>query len=494
MIIKQPQNHIFYFFLTLSLLFTSCIPQYLPSPTSQQEEISTAAATIQVPSEAPTITYSPSPTFKPTKAVLWRALGASDQYIGALAVDPVNPTVLYAGSQSTIFRSETGGENWQISYTYEAGEEDTINKIMVNPDNPKTIFASIYNHGLIKSIDNGLNWQPANNGLTTFKILTMEFNPSDSDILYIGTESGLFRSINQGKSWTFVSEKFKDISINAIAFDPFSPKIQYVGTMQQGLFKSKDNGESWNQTNYDLFIQTKSMKQETPTWIYDIAINPIDPETIYLAGYGIFKSIDGGNSWQKMNSGLDNDLDGNLFNINHIQINPDFPDTLYALNSRDYLFRSDDGGIHWYLYNNGINFGAGNGPIGSPVLDPFLADIMYIGTWNAGAFTTRQDHIAYDTETPTPYDCTHGWTQLKTGDYAFVVGKVDDPPNRVRIRPETNAEQAGQVYPGMIVKIIEGPECNNGLVFWKIENRTIENGSGWTAEGNLQDYWLEPYK
>jgi hypothetical protein len=50
-----------------------------------------------------------------------------------------------------------------------------------------------------------------------------------------------------------------------------------------------------------------------------------------------------------------------------------------------------------------------------------------------------------------------------------------------------------QIYPATIVKVVEGPVCADGMVFWRVENSEIPGGSGWTAEGDLANYYLEPY-
>lgn len=89
-------------------------------------------------------------------------------------------------------------------------------------------------------------------------------------------------------------------------------------------------------------------------------------------------------------------------------------------------------------------------------------------------------------------DCAADWSQLSPDIYAVVAGEANDLPNRVREAPNTGAEIIYQIYPGTIVRVLEGPVCTNGLVFWKVENENIPGGNGWTAEGDLKDYFLEP--
>lgn len=119
-----------------------------------------------------------------------------------------------------------------------------------------------------------------------------------------------------------------------------------------------------------------------------------------------------------------------------------------------------------------------------------------ISTNTPTKISTKTPSISKTPETVTTTtlaDCSEGWTQLKIGIYAKVAGSENDPPNRVRSEPVKSDNTIAQIYPGAIVKVIDGPVCADGLIFWKVENATIPNGAGWTAEGDKSDHWLEPY-
>jgi dipeptidyl aminopeptidase/acylaminoacyl peptidase len=88
--------------------------------------------------------------------------------------------------------------------------------------------------------------------------------------------------------------------------------------------------------------------------------------------------------------------------------------------------------------------------------------------------------------------CAMEWSRLRPGIQAVVVGGPNDPPNRVRSAPSTSAEVIAQIYPGHGVRVLEGPVCADGLVYWKVESDAIPGGMGWTAEGDGKEYWLEP--
>lgn len=87
--------------------------------------------------------------------------------------------------------------------------------------------------------------------------------------------------------------------------------------------------------------------------------------------------------------------------------------------------------------------------------------------------------------------CAGKYTQLVPGVWAQV---APGEPNRVRSGPGKSAEVIGQLYPGTASLAVEGPVCADGLVFWRVENSTIPGGSGWTAEGDGKEYWLEPFE
>lgn len=90
----------------------------------------------------------------------------------------------------------------------------------------------------------------------------------------------------------------------------------------------------------------------------------------------------------------------------------------------------------------------------------------------------------------TPNPLCSSWPRLQVNGQAKL---VDVSPNRVRSAPQKGDNIISQLAPGSVVKVLEGPVCSDGLVFWKVESDTIPGGVGWTAEGDGTEYWLEPY-
>jgi hypothetical protein len=90
--------------------------------------------------------------------------------------------------------------------------------------------------------------------------------------------------------------------------------------------------------------------------------------------------------------------------------------------------------------------------------------------------------------------CAGKYTRLVPGESAIVTGASTGLPDRVRSGPSLSDEILTQIYPKSIVKVAAGPVCADGLVFWRLENVLIPGGSGWAAEGDGTEYWLEPVK
>ncbi|MBE0684438.1 MAG: PD40 domain-containing protein, partial [Anaerolineaceae bacterium] len=88
-------------------------------------------------------------------------------------------------------------------------------------------------------------------------------------------------------------------------------------------------------------------------------------------------------------------------------------------------------------------------------------------------------------------DCTNDWTRFSIGD--FVHNPPGESPNRIRFEPNQNAAIEGQFLAGETYILVDGPVCVDSLVFWEIADPRLPGGSGWTAEGDGSEYWLEPF-
>jgi photosystem II stability/assembly factor-like uncharacterized protein len=254
----------------------------------------------------------------------------------ALAIDPQNPSTLYAGLPGwlpKVFKTTDGGASWNnivpdglrsdIAYTYPFMFNGGMS-LAVDPHNSSTIYAAVYGGGMFKSTDGGTNWSEISAGPRV---------PSQNT--WLGTEYAL-------------------AGVTVIAIDPQDSNTLYASTTNlcgcmdepnpAGVWKSTDGGASWSAANVGL--------PAGPTWIHPVnslaihpvnslAIHPESADTVYASLYGrsVFKSTNGGGNWNPLNDGLLVRAGENPI-VKHLVVAG--PNTLYAASYDGGLFKISD--------------------------------------------------------------------------------------------------------------------------------------------------------
>mgnify|MGYP006130589891 CR=1 FL=1 len=246
--------------------------------------------------------------------------------------------------------------------------------------------------GVWKTVDGGLNWEPIFDDQEVHSIGAIAVAPSDPMTVYVGTgESsirsnvsmgdGVYKSEDGGETWTHLGLK-KSGRISRIVVHPDNPNLVYVGALghayapqkERGLFMSDDGGISWKHT---LYIDDN-------TGISDIVMDPNNSRVLFAGawqlklktwirvsggpGSGIFKSTDGGLSWEKLK---DNGLPKKDVGKIALAMTPASPDRLYALietgdgvpyegeeTESGELWRSEDNGKTFKLINSNRELGS----------------------------------------------------------------------------------------------------------------------------------------
>jgi hypothetical protein len=203
--------------------------------------------------------------------------------IAALAIDPVNPVILYAGTmENGIQRSTNGGDNWGPT----TGLSQEVWSLAVS-----STYAYAGTAGEIYTSTNGTDWDLAGGTeIGTEKFYALAVDPRNSQIAYAGTnEKGVHRTIDGGATWELSGTELAAMTVRALAIHPGNSNIIYAGTLSNGLFKSIDGGASWPLSELDEY------------GVLAIAINPRDPEFVYAGtwGGGVWVSDDGGHKWRR---------------------------------------------------------------------------------------------------------------------------------------------------------------------------------------------------
>jgi photosystem II stability/assembly factor-like uncharacterized protein len=172
-----------------------------------------------------------------------------------LAIDPSNPSTVYAVLADGISKSINGGASWTsinngLTLSYYGGFYAL--SIAVDPVTPSTLYAG--SGGMLKSIDSGATWKSVNEGLLSDGgIVTpqaLAIDPSRPSIVYAATWYGLFRTVDGAQHWSRM-EGFGSQTVADVAIDPSDPSTVYAATYP-GILRSTDRGLSWTPFNTGL--------------------------------------------------------------------------------------------------------------------------------------------------------------------------------------------------------------------------------------------------
>lgn len=328
--------------------------------------------------------------------------GGTDQAVSevlVLAIDPVAPSTLYAGTQgSGVFKSTNGGGSWQAM---NAGLPNpvSVQSLLIHPLTPTTLYAGT-DWGVFKSNDGGAIWQSANQPRS---ITAMALDPQAPSRVYAGGACpGAFRSDNDGQSWTAINTGLA-MSVfgfpvlpflTSLVIDPSAPATLYAGALEK-VYKTTNRGASW-QTVYEGF----SVFGLSVSGITALIVDPVTPTTVYagitsrgqfsgsgcsvslenLTG-GVIKSNNGGRNWFMVSHGLPGGV-----SVIALAVDPLMPATVYAGTKRHGVFKSDDGGASWTAMNEGLPVGI---VVNALAVDPQTPSTVYAGT-NRGVFKSTE--------------------------------------------------------------------------------------------------------
>ncbi len=302
-----------------------------------------------------------------TRIVRWSSVCLFISAAAPLSAQRSAPAAQPAGLtvDTTIYRALS----WRNVGPWRGGRANAVAGI---PTKPLTYFAGYTGGGLWRTDDAGISWINISDGqLKTSSIGAIAVAPSDPNVIFVGTGEhavrgqsstygdGVYKSTDQGRTWKNVGLAASR-QISAVRIHPQNPDVVYVaaqgdrwkGTAERGVYRSTDGGKNW----------TLVLKGESATsGASDLSMDPTNPRILYAAfwdhqrvpwqvrsggaGSGIWKSLDGGDSWTRLTGGLPK-----LMGKVGVAVSAD-PDRVYAIVEADSggLFRSDDAGKNWKL-------------------------------------------------------------------------------------------------------------------------------------------------
>jgi len=243
----------------------------------------------------------------------WSLLPGSPPFIySELAIDPVNPAIIYVATNGGLFKSTDGGNSFTPSNN---GLGTSVRSISINPVTPAILYATVSGNGAsqyFKSVNGGANWTPSFvTGASRVDSITID--PNTPTTLFADTDRGISRSIDSGATWIELNTGVLNFhSVNSITIDPVN-NIIYAATTS-GIRKSTNGGDTWTH-----------ISGITPFNFLSVAVDPTNPSVLYAATViQIRKTFDGGNTW------TDSDIGFPRTRISSLIANPTQPSTLFV--------------------------------------------------------------------------------------------------------------------------------------------------------------------
>ena len=278
--------------------------------------------------------------------------------IRAIAIHPERPNTVFVGTQDGPYRTEDHGDHWEKVNVPDHGLP--VWSLLFHPRDPNVMFAGYESSEIYRSDDGGERWQqlpvsvrfpevtvgPGAN--LAKRVLQIAGVPANTDELYGAIEvGGIIRTQDGGEHWEQLSHgqyvNDDPVDMHGVLAGTFRPG-SVLGIGRAGMFRSTDKGDHWAR------VQLDPLNEKGQTYCRQIREAPGDPKTIWVAAGAnfmsdlgtLFRSRDGGVSWDRVETGFEADstLFGLAFNERH-------PSTMYCASSNGQVWGSGDGGETW---------------------------------------------------------------------------------------------------------------------------------------------------
>lgn len=296
--------------------------------------------------------------------------------IGAIAVAPSDPNIIYAGSGEAdmrsdisygdgVYKSTDGGQTWR-----HAGLTDTrqIGAIVVNPRDPNQVFVAALGHaygpnaqrGVFRSDNGGRTWRKVLYKNPNTGAIDLAMDPHDPRVIYAslwqtrrppwnvyppsnGPGSGLYKSTDGGTTWTQLTAGLpvQGLGRIGVAVAPSDPQRVYalVDAVRGGLYRSDNGGRSFHRVDHEPRIWGRG-------WYFGgVTVDPQNADVVYVANTSTYRSTDGGHSFTAIKGAPGGD------DYHSVWVAPDHPDHIILASDQGVVI-SLNGGRTWSSWYN----------------------------------------------------------------------------------------------------------------------------------------------
>ena len=304
-----------------------------------------------------------------------------------LLINPTDGNKMYVATEGDgVYYTNDGGANWVFN-TGGAGDNGSARKVILHPEDDATIIAGYLSLGVCYSGDGGENWVSATEGISALELNDIEVDPNNAGILLAS-----FEAENSGGCYMFSNNEWSLVeSLPATRFSAVD--IGYDGTLYawsngpttvaaEGVYKSSDGGVTWDNMGPNL-----GSVFETQIW--DIEVSAQDDNLLFIGGnnFGVagwasmlYRSTDQGENWDNVFMGPENDA----IRFVHMVQGANDMDVYAAYKSETGggFLKSIDGGTNWLPINDGLPSAVKW--CGAIVSDPNNSDVLYGGVGGYG--------------------------------------------------------------------------------------------------------------
>ncbi len=300
------------------------------------------------------------------------SLGVND-----IAIDPTNPNIMYIATGDDnggdtysvgVLKTVDGGITWQMTgLNYTVNQTRKMSRILINPNNPNMLFAGT-STGVYRSLNGGVTWLRV---LNNNPIKDIEFKPGDPSTVYACTSKNFFRSTNTGASFSMIgttagTPNAAFIGRIAIAVTAANPNYVYFVCSNvsdnsfYGIYQSTNSGLTFSQKANSPNLMgwdPDGMDGGGQAW-YTLAIaaSPINADEVVIGGVNIWKSQDGGSSWN---------INAHWYGGGGVPyVHADIHDLIYRPDGTELyagcdggIFKTGNGGSSWIDVSSGLQIG-----------------------------------------------------------------------------------------------------------------------------------------
>ena len=313
-------------------------------------------------------------------ARVWENRPLSTQLKGykSIAVHPKNPDLLFIGSfpenwPYLLYKTLDGGKTWKSIQSFQMDPEATSNwtrtlsgaeRILFVPGTPDSMLLIDW-WNVWKSSDTGEHWIQKHHGLQNTVINDLKIHPQKPETLYLcAADNGLMISEDSGKHWRRSMNGVADGHAQEIEISQDDPSRMVLLMNPWGkkgkiyVYESRNAGRTWKDIGFSVPVETLPRLGYVDGLATNVELDPLSDGTIYVGtnGYGVYKTINAGKDWTRMNQGLDTPF---IKGPGALLVHPRYPSTLFAGTQAGGIYKSTNGASTWQRVTTGERFAFG---------------------------------------------------------------------------------------------------------------------------------------